>query len=503
MFESRTIRQSSAPRRRGGLTTCLALCLVLSAASRWPAAAEPAAADGKTAIRVPVGEIVPKIATAYDPAQQYSLYLPPGYDTGRRWPVLIVLDPRGRAVRAMRLFRRGAEANGWVVLSSHQSRSDTSAKITVDAFRALLRELDRYAVDPRRLYLAGMSGTAFASWHFAVALPDPVAGVIACGAGLPRDLSSPGDEVPFAYFGLAGNTDFNYLEQRELDDQLAEVEGAAHRFEVFEGRHGWPPDDRWTTVAIDWMELVALRRGLVRRDAAWVKGQLAAARDSVADAVAAEQPLLELRRLEQLVRDFDGLADVSAERRRAAELRQSKEVRRARSHEEKVLDKERTYAHRIRRWKARFEDPRRSPTKHGRSLFELRVQHLQEQAADDSDPVAAAAALRQLATAYVQTVFYLPNTYLENGDLERAAAVLELASAIFPARPHSHLRRAEIYARRKEPDRAFEALREAVSLGGVDVARLRSDPAWDSLHQDPGWTALLADLESPEPGGDG
>src|SRR6478672_9476724 len=70
--------------------------------------------------------ITARVATRADPAQQYSLYLPPGYATTRRWPVLVILDARGRGEQTVQLALPGARANGWIVLSSYQSRSDTN-----------------------------------------------------------------------------------------------------------------------------------------------------------------------------------------------------------------------------------------------------------------------------------------------------------------------------------------------------------------------------------------
>src|SRR6478752_4051290 len=86
------------------------------------------------------------LATAANPAQRYELLTPEGYPGSRRWPVLIVLDPRGRADSALAMARPGAEANGWLVLSAYGSRSDDREQHTMDALQALLREAGtRYA----------------------------------------------------------------------------------------------------------------------------------------------------------------------------------------------------------------------------------------------------------------------------------------------------------------------------------------------------------------------
>ena len=66
-------------------------------------------------LRVPVGEMVEDIACASDSTQTYTLYLPPGFTNERRWPVLLVFDPRGRSVLAAELFRDAADDYGWII----------------------------------------------------------------------------------------------------------------------------------------------------------------------------------------------------------------------------------------------------------------------------------------------------------------------------------------------------------------------------------------------------
>src|SRR5688572_11599284 len=59
-----------------------------------------------------------------DGAHTYALYLPEGYDPDAAWPVLLVMDPRGRAVMAAEPFFAAADTYGWVVASSYDTRSD-------------------------------------------------------------------------------------------------------------------------------------------------------------------------------------------------------------------------------------------------------------------------------------------------------------------------------------------------------------------------------------------
>jgi len=71
--------------------------------------------------QVPGGRLEERVPSATDTSQAFALYLPPGYTTERRWPVLFVLDPRGRALLGLKLFQAAAARLGWVVLSSYNT----------------------------------------------------------------------------------------------------------------------------------------------------------------------------------------------------------------------------------------------------------------------------------------------------------------------------------------------------------------------------------------------
>ena len=75
-------------------------------------------------LQIAVGEMVEGISCASDPSQTYTLYLPPGFTNDRRWPVLLVFDPRGRSVLAAELFREAADTYGWILVSSDNTRYD-------------------------------------------------------------------------------------------------------------------------------------------------------------------------------------------------------------------------------------------------------------------------------------------------------------------------------------------------------------------------------------------
>ena len=151
------------------------------------------------------GTVHASVTVAADPTNSYALYLPSAYSATKRWPLLLVFDPFARGEVSVKLFHEAAEKYGFIVVGSNNSRNfqDPSA-----AIRTLWADVkQRYAIDPRRIYTAGLSGGARVASSVALACKYCIAGVIANGAGLPSGATTPGSEVA-DWFLVAGTTDF-------------------------------------------------------------------------------------------------------------------------------------------------------------------------------------------------------------------------------------------------------------------------------------------------------
>src|SRR5579872_907132 len=137
-------------------------------------------------IAFPRGRVIDSVRSPTDSGERYAVYLPARYDSTRHWPLLFLMDPRGRATRALERFRDGAERDGHVVLSSYNTVSDSTEEPNIRALRAALTDGPKwFTIDPRRIYLAGFSGTARLAWGYGIELRGHVAGVLGFGAGLP------------------------------------------------------------------------------------------------------------------------------------------------------------------------------------------------------------------------------------------------------------------------------------------------------------------------------
>src|SRR2546428_2901821 len=276
--------------------------------------------------QVPPGRLEERVRSATDTSQAFALFLPPGLPTERRWPVLFVLDPRGRVLLGLQLFQDAAARLGWVILSSYNTLSDGPPEPNVDAVNAMLAWAQAHpSLDASRLYLAGFSGTARAALGFAVALRGHVAGVIAVGGALGFSLGGPetafAGDSSFAYFGAAGTRDFNYEEVLAMGDRFRTTR-VPFRVVAFDGPHSWPPPDLCGD-ALEWLELRAMLGGLRAMDSGWVRIRLGG---EVARAAELERlgRWAEAARLDEaIVRDYARWPEAGDAAAQAAALRRS------------------------------------------------------------------------------------------------------------------------------------------------------------------------------------
>ena len=275
-------------------------------------------ATGASAQELQRGTINDPVPCAADPSQTYALYVPSGYSHERTWSLLFAFHPAARGRLMVEKYRAAAEQYGFIIAASNNSRNGPTA-VSVAAAQAMSVDVGRrFSIDPRRVYLTGMSGGARVAMGIALA-GNNIAGVIASSAGFPD--SQPRANVPFAVFGTAGSEDFNYIEMRLLDRKLS----SPHFLAVFQGGHTLPPDDI-AFDALEWMELQAMQSGRRTRDEALVGRILEKRRARIASATGVAEIVY---MLQTLVADLKGLGDVSAEARRLEEMSRLSEVKKA------------------------------------------------------------------------------------------------------------------------------------------------------------------------------
>jgi predicted peptidase len=121
---------------------------------------------------------------------RYLLFLPPGYDTRQRYPLILFLHgagERGGDLNRVRihgppkLVEQRPDEFPFIVVSPQVPDDRIWSTRVLDA---LLEEVaERYAVDPDRIYVTGLSMGGYGAWHLAMEFPDRFAAIAPISGG--------------------------------------------------------------------------------------------------------------------------------------------------------------------------------------------------------------------------------------------------------------------------------------------------------------------------------
>ncbi len=416
------------------------------------------------------GQIVDEVACLDDPEQTYALYLPSHYVGERTWPVIIALDPAARGRAPLERFAAAAEALGYVLVGSHNSRNGP-LEPTIQTLGAIWNDLGRrFAIDPQRIYLAGFSGGARMASQ--LAQQSIVAGVIACGAGL---LQGDAQRFPFVYAATAGHRDFNYLEVRVLVENL-QKRGTRATFMEFDGGHDWPPEAvAWQV--LEWVKAQSMRDRLEPPDREWLETYLQSRIQHARGLDREGQAYAALQAHESLARDFEGLLPLGEVEARLDLLRNDPRARETRRQRERTDQVERREI-RVVMDQVLAERPSKSQKWWARKLESYR----QLGKKDLFDAANLSQRLQQLVFSNaIEKAWFAA----EEKDFTRALWLTGIAIVARPESAELRYRRARLQALTGHLEEALADLEKARDLGFQDRARWLADEAFRKLRDDP------------------
>ena len=168
---------------------------------------------------------------------RHLVYLPIGYgaDTTQAWPLILFLHgsgERGNELDRVKVnglpkeLGEGMEIPAIVLSPQCPAGSRWESDLMVEGLNALLDDaLVRYRVDPRRVYVTGLSMGGLGTWALAAAHPDRFAAIApVCGAGDP-DLAFRMRRLPIWAFHGAKDTVIPVTAMQEMADAMARVHG--------------------------------------------------------------------------------------------------------------------------------------------------------------------------------------------------------------------------------------------------------------------------------------
>jgi hypothetical protein len=440
------------------------------------------------------GHVLPDVRAKRDSAYQYAAYIPRSYDGRGAAPLLLVLDPRGRAVSALERVVPAVERLGWVALSSYDTRGDASVAQNERIVNVMLADaFDALHLDARRIYVAAMSGTATDAWVFAFGSAGHIAGILSAESGMPYDTAwraAHRGRPPFDVALAASRTSFGFDEVSAAARQLV-ADSAPIRLDAFPGAAGWP-DDTALGQALDWLEARAMARGLRPLDPRFVDSAFAVDSGAAAALEIGHEPARAADAWAQIVAAWTGTHDVSYPRAREDSLVLRADVRRWRAERDSLVGRDSTErASLIATLIALRKRPGVPDLR--RLTDDLRIVQFQTWAADGQDSVRAEWAQRRLSEIYTHASYYEPEAYLSVDDPARALAMLAIASEIRPRSPEVCRERARAYALRQDSDRTVAELRCALGGDAITVQEIRGDPRYRFLEDRDDFRALIGD----------
>lgn len=448
----------------------------------------PPSAIAAQAEALPTGTVIERVACRADAGQSYALFLPSSYTPQKRWPIIYCFDPAARGRVPLERFKAAAEKYGVIVAGSNNSRNGADdVSVAVNAMMGDTRE--RLAIDVRRVYTAGFSGGGRVATAVALSFGDRVAGVIACGGGFPPSVA-PSKSVTFALFGVAGTEDFNYPEMSALARTFDRL-GLVNRFASFEGGHDWLTP-ALADEAVAWLELQAMKTGRRPRDEAFIADVFDQSVSRARAAEAAGNPYEAYLRLAGLAVDFKGLRDVAEFEKRAAALKDSKEVRQVLKQEGQLEREQQASVQELFALTAAIKANNERPLAYAN--LQKRLADLKKQS-DLPQASAERAAARRVLNLFSVHLSEEARALRLGKQYGAAAENLTLLTLIAPDNPRLHYNLACAYALNRDRGRALAALRRAVDKGFKDAAALERDKDLEGLRDEAAYKQIVEELK--------
>jgi hypothetical protein len=446
----------------------------------------------KTGATLPVGQVIPRVTCDANPQQTYALYLPSHITNASKWPIIYVFDPAARGQLAVETVRMAAEKYGYIVAASNNSHNGPLGGNTAAA-QAMWQDTQvKLPVDEKRRYVAGMSGGARVATGIALNCKGCIAGVVANAAGFPG-VSMPSRDMKFVYFATVGNADFNYPEFFRLRKKLDEVH-ARYKIRVFEGEHGWAPDDTWLE-ALNWLDLQAMASEIMPRDEHRIQQSFNDGMERARELQASEGSLEAAREYQSLIRDFDQLTDVTNAREKLAKLVEEKGYKNAEREESDEVSEQEKVSSEISSQISAIPnglDPVAYAELRGR-MAELKKKADDAAGHNDRNSLVA----RRTRQQVVAEAFEDGQASTDLKKYDDALQYFEIAAAGARYPGWSLYQRARVYALKGNAKEFYSALKSAVGAGFADSSRL-DEQEFNPYRNQPQFQSLAAEIKEKE-----
>jgi pimeloyl-ACP methyl ester carboxylesterase len=412
-------------------------------------------------------QLTDSVRCSDDPTQSYALYIPPA---GMKvaLPVVYFFDPHGSGILPVRKYKALADAYGFILVGSNNSRNGNDWPTTETIWQRLAADTrSRLKMDSRRVYTVGFSGGAKVASYIAIQHPG-ITGVIAGGAGLPDGV--PAGDFSFTFTAIAGQGDMNLTELVGINDALEKTR-TRHRLILFDGKHEWAPVNTMG-LAFAGLQFDAMRARLIFSDNQVITTYIAGSKKRLRAYQLTSQLIKAAQECNLSIADLDGLSrQVAWFRQQAAALATNPEYLSQRQGQQDLLAREQNIKAEYMQHFQQADDSYWTSTIH--DLDTKSVGHTGE------------AQMYQRLLAYLSLAFYsISNQMITGNDNANARHFVELYKLADPTNSEAWYFSAILNAREGKGHEAENDLLKADSYGFRDKARLAQQTEFQGLDRD-------------------
>lgn len=394
------------------------------------------------------------IVCADDSKESYTAYFPNSYKPHEKLPVIVVFDAHARGKLAAVKFKKAADNFGYLIIASNNAKNGSN---TIGyTLNILFKDvLSRFNIDAKQIYTAGFSGGAKIATSIAIQ-QGGVAGVISIAAGLPQ----AGQQISnfFNFASIVGINDFNYLELKELDKQMGTL-GLAHNLFITDTGHEWP-NDSIINAAVEWMYVLAIKKGLVPGDDHIVRTYIEHVSSHINRLILEDKVYRAKQEYQVFLNTIKDLIDISQYEKSYRVLLKNPNIKKQEAEFKKIAEQEGTKQQAYINY-----------FKTGQFNKLAREIELQRKNAAKKDFQQKHSAQRLIN--YISMISYLfTDSYIKQNNLKQAENILKIYKLADKDNPDVYFFEACIYDKKAMDKKAVSSLQKAVDAGFSDVSRL-------------------------------
>jgi hypothetical protein len=429
------------------------------------------------------GAVYDSVNCFRNPGESYALYLPKDYMATKKFPVVFFFDAHARGWLPVKRYKVLADSFNFILVASNESKNGQAAQKRNQIIYHFMQDVEqRFSIDPGRIYTGGFSGGARVAAGIGLSNQD-IAGVIGCAAGFPKLNHITNTQL--VYVGIVGNTDFNFVEMKQLNSELESAHWH-HNLLIFDGHHQWPPAKTMKR-AFDFLQADAMRRQLIPVDKHLLARLKADFEKERKQTVQNNNPLLQWQTDHQAVAFLNGLAPVVTYEKEMQKLLQNPMLKKQQQ-QQVFLKKEE------QKWQQTYA---RAFENRDSGWWKNALGHLAGM--QKSAKTSAEKQMTRRLFNYLSLMSYLyADGSLKNNQTAVAGKYLMIYEKSDPTNPEVYFLKALRYAMLGETKAILPALQKAADNGFKDVKRLEGNAYFSGLRQTPPFRKILLRVKENE-----